>query len=333
MRRLLPRFVLVAVMAAAFTTGAEAYLKLGVRVANRTVSLRWNEPIRYFVTNRDAPGVAAPTLRTATDTAFSNWASVEGVELSSQFAGFTGAEPFDDDGLSVIGFQERSDLERTLGATTFTLDTTSGEIVEADIFLNTAFNWSTAAAGTTGRFDVESIMTHEVGHLLGLGHSALGETELLSTGRRRVLAKRAVMFPIAYPEGNIEDRTLEADDRAGLADIYAGSARRRTLGSIGGRVTLNGSGIFGAHVTAFNPSTGETVAGFSLNDNGDFAITGLEPGLYVVRVEPLDDADVDSFFDDDTTVNINFRPTYSPRLVSVPPGGSSGAIEIRVTAR
>lgn len=327
-------FVLAALgVVAAATAGVDAYLKLGTQVGTRVVSLRWNQQIRYFITNRDVAQVTAVDLQSALARAFAQWTGVDGAGVSSQFVGFTGADPFVRDNASVIGFQSRADLDRTLGATTFTINTTTGEVVESDIFLNSTFAWSSAAAGVAGRFDVESILVHEVGHLVGLGHSALGETELLDSTRRRVLSKRAVMFPIAYPSGNIEDRTIEIDDRAGLLDIYGNSESDRRLGSIAGRVTLNGAGIFGAHVTAFNPSTRAIVGGFSLNDAGEFVITALEPGLYVVRVEPLDDADVGSFFDDDTTVNMNFRPTYAASLVAVPAGGSAGRVEIRVRAK
>ena len=51
------------------------------------------------------------------------------------------------DGATVIGFQNRPDLERTLGATSFMIDTTTGAIVESDIFFNTAFPWSVSATG------------------------------------------------------------------------------------------------------------------------------------------------------------------------------------------
>lgn len=320
----------------ALTAGSmagEAYLKLGSDIGDRVIALKWSEfPIRYQVTNRDVPGVTATDLQAATARAFATWADVPDVSIRSEFVGISNREPFVDDDVSVIGFRARPELERTLGATTFTVDEVTGRILESDIFLNSAFNWSTAAAGQSGLFDVESIMLHEIGHLLGLGHSALGETELTSGDRRRVLAKRAIMFPIAFPAGNVRDRTLADDDKAGLQDNYLPNSDR-TRGSISGRVTLNGRGVFGAHVTAFNPKTGGLVGGFSLNGQGEFVIAGLEPGVYVLRAEPIDDADLDSFFEDETPVEIGFKPTYAPRLAAVPAGGTSSQIDIAVTAK
>jgi hypothetical protein len=64
-------------------------------------------------------------------------------------------------------------------------------------------------------------------------------------------------------------------------------------------------------------------------------ITGLAPGAYIVRVEPLDDADLDSFFDDSLipTVDINFRVSYCQGFVVVPRGGGSKPFEVKVTAK
>jgi hypothetical protein len=76
--------------------------------------------------------------------------------------------------------------------------------------------------------------------------------------------------------------------------------------------------------------TGDLVGGFSLDAQGDFVIGGLKPGIYVLRAEPLDDADPTSFFDASTVVEIGFVPTYYATLVTVPAGGASAAVEIKV---
>jgi hypothetical protein len=328
-----PWLAIVVLLITAESLVLQGYLKLGSDIGDRVVALKWTSfPVRYQVTNRDVPGVTAPTLQAAVARAFATWGAVPDVTIASEFVGISNREPFVDDDVSVIGFRDRPELDRTLGATTFTVDETTGAILEADIFLNSAFSWSVAAAGEPSRFDVDAIMLHEVGHLLGLGHSALGETEMTEGGRRRVLAKRAVMFPIAFPAGNARDREVTADDAAGLYDNYRLASDRRR-GSISGRVRMAGKGIYGAHVTAFNPQTGDLVATFTLSEEGDFVIAGLEAGMYVLRAEPLDDADIDSFFEESTTVTVDFKPAYAPRLAAVPVGGASAPVEIAVTAK
>ena len=321
--------VIAAVLAASIP--AAAYLKLGSRVQSRTVTLRWSTfPIRYHVTDQGTTGVTAADFQRAVTRAFSTWSAVETATVTSQFVGFTQARPFSDDGMVVIGYEHRPDLERTLAATTFLVDVTDGEIVESDIFFNTAFQWSAAASGETGRFDVESIALHEIGHLHGLGHSALGESEL-RPGGRRVLGAEAVMFPVAFSAGSTADRTLKADDIAGISDIYprTGTGSQR-LGSISGRVTKNGAGVFGAHIIAFNPSTGALVGGFTLNNDGAFTIAGLQSGTYVLRAEPLDDGDVESFFDNSSNVDLNFGVRFHDRVAVVPRGGGVNNVEIKV---
>jgi hypothetical protein len=141
------------------------------------------------------------------------------------------------------------------------------------------------------------------------------------------------MFPIAFSPGSIDQRTLHADDIAGISDVYPNDTIRRRTGSISGRVTKNGSGVAGAHVIAYAPSTGKLVAGFTLTDDGAFVIASLDPGPYVVRVEPLDDADSDSFFDASVHVDANFRPAFYPQLVVVPAGGTSRSVELKVVAK
>ena len=331
MRRAL--LVAAALLAVHASAPLHAYQIYGVTVDGRVVELKWAaQPVRYYVSNRGVPGVSAEDLRSAVSRAFASWQGVAGSAASAEFVGFTSAEPFDDDGRVTLGFLDRPDLDRVLGATSFLVDRVTGEIVESDIFFNSAFPWSVAGGGESARFDLESIVLHETGHLLGLGHSALGETETISGGRR-VIAAETVMFPIAFSPGTTTGRTPRADDAAGVSQLYPDSGIEEATGTISGRVTRDGSGVFGAHVVAFNPKTGMLIGGFSVNAEGRFVIGRLDPGTYILRAEPIDDADLDSFFDDVTGVDVDFRVSYHEGLVIVPKGGGAPEVEIKVAAK
>jgi hypothetical protein len=325
--------IVVAVLVFAHASPALAYLKFGVQVGDRQIAVKWaRTSVRYFVNDRSIPGVDSSDLRAAANRAFSTWEAVATASIAYQFVGFTAARPGQEDGQSTLGFEARPDLNRVLAATSILLDDSTGEILEADVFFNSAFQWSVAPSGERDKFDLETIALHEIGHLSGLGHSALGETEIRPDGGRRVIASEAVMFPIAFAAGNVSARTLRADDIAGISDLYPDAGFNQT-GSVSGRVTRNGVGVFGAHVVAFDPSDGSLIGNFSLDDRGRFAIAGLSPGPHVIRLEPLDDADVTSFFSADTQIDLDFRVTFFDRLVVVPRGGDSGSIELKVVGK
>ena len=322
----------IAIFVLALPGTADAYIHLGFESSAGARAIKWNAPrVRWYANNGGGPGITASQFQSELAQAFMTWENIPTASIAFEFGGFTAANPFEDDDLSVFGFQSEPDMDRVLGATSFIVDVFAGTIIESDVFFNSIFTWSIAAAGDPNRFDLRSVATHEIGHFLGLGHSAIGETELRPEGGRRVLGSAAVMFPISLGRGTIADRDLQPDDIAGVSDLYPDGDFRDETGIISGRVRLSNAGVKGAHVVAFNSQTGALVGNFTVADSS-FRIAGLSPGPYVIRVEPLDDADVDSFMDPQG-VNVNFRVTFHPRLVVAPRGGSTASFDVTVLAK
>ena len=254
----------IAVFAMALPGTADAYIHLGFDTGGQTRAIKWTASrARWWANTGGVPGVSAVQFQSELAQAFMTWENVPTASIAFEFAGFTAAAPFEDDDLSVLGFESEPDMDRVLGATSFIVDVFSGTIIESDVFFNSIFPWSVSATGDPNRFDLRSVATHEIGHFLGLGHSAIGETEMRPDGGRRVLGSGAVMFPISLGRGVVADRVLQPDDIAGVSDLYPDGGFRDDTGIVAGRVRVDNAPVKGAHVVAFNPQTGALVGNFS----------------------------------------------------------------------
>lgn len=152
-------------------------------------------------------------------------------------------------------------------------DPGTGLISEADIALNPATQFSTD--GTFGTYDLESVLTHEIGHLLGLEHSGM----VGATMQPRLALNGLYTLPAFSP------RTLSEDDRAGARAIYG---PRVGLGAIAGTITYaGGAAVYGAHVWAQDISTGRSLVGSISSQSGAYRIEDLPPGQYRLLVEYL----------------------------------------------
>jgi hypothetical protein len=120
----------------------------------------------------------------------------------------TGAWPYGDN---------EADPSLTIALTTVTFHPETGALWDADMEINSAsFPISTTTPVPPGYYDLQSILQHETGHVLGLAHPPI---------------PAAVMY-YAYLPGSDGKRVLNSDDINGLCTIYPPSGERSVATSI-----------------------------------------------------------------------------------------------------
>jgi len=131
----------------------------------------------------------------AITSAGSSWSALNPAGFRMTYQGPSTVVGYHLDGANTIGWQDQGSSS-TL-ATTYTWSS-GGTIIENDIVFNDAQPWSISGAD----YDVETVALHEMGHVVGLGHSGTGIMQ-------------------AY-YGGIQ-RSIDADARAGFYALYGGA--------------------------------------------------------------------------------------------------------------
>ncbi len=184
---------------------------------------RWFEPdsgqaVRILINSAGeplAPGRGFDAVRDAENA----WSTVDGANFRYADGGFTGAGGFQSDGANAVSFRDplgqldppagcsgtlalggyfRNTETRTVNGQAF-FRILEGDVIIADGWDGCGFYESPA--------NLAEVLTHELGHVLGLGHS----TDTTAT-----------MFGRAHFDGR--GATLTPDDIAGLRFIYPGSS-------------------------------------------------------------------------------------------------------------
>jgi hypothetical protein len=156
-------------------------------------------------------------------------------------------------------------------AATFLTSDASGNLLDVDIVFSRDAAFSTSDTVDPNSYDLESVATHEIGHLLGLEHSGLA---------------RATMVPFT-DRGEPQQRTPSDDDRIGASLLYPEAGFLAGTGSIAGRITEAGAPVYLSQVVAVRAGGPVVAATYSAPD-GSYRIDGLAPDVYVVYAEPLD---------------------------------------------
>lgn len=227
--------------------------------------------------------------------AFARWSSLSNINFVVTWSQATSVSPADaGDGISLLTIAPTSENEAfnsaaTTGRTRVFFDPETGNIAEADITINprpkaedgTELQFSTD--GTPGTYDLEATFTHEIGHLLGLDHSAV----LSST----MQARQAFNGTFGLPA--LTERTLSEDDRQKVLSLYGSKLKS---GRIEGRLIDNRTpgaltALNGVNIWAENVVNGRLIASDVTAEDGTYRLDGLTPGQYRVIVSaPADGA-------------------------------------------
>ncbi len=299
-----------------------------------SVAFRWSTALRSnpltIITQDQTPAGRLNEIEQAIQQSLSVWTGVQGTTLApaslAPVVRVTSPNTCSSDGINSICF-DQPDMAFTPGVLAFTrvitadrigvqigssaVSTEVGQILDADIYFNpgdslTSFATPQALGTHTKSYDLESILTHELGHAFGFSHSAVWS---------------AMMFPFApapgtysgvRPSSQVPDAPLADDDRTGLRVLYPDPNDTLYVGSIQGHIIPANpislpaappgvTGVFGAHVVAVDATSGSVIAGSMggwscaapgpAQFDGNYEIDRLPVGRsYKVYAEPLDGA-------------------------------------------
>jgi hypothetical protein len=252
-------------------TGARRWASGTVELSLSDSLFRQNPAIKNGSQVREAIEAAAA--------AWSRQATVSFRLLESERTGISGARSGGDGTslLTVAATAENIALfpkqEQSPPAFTRLFYNRQGAIIEADIVLNPFVQFSTDGSPLT--FDLQSVITHEFGHVIGLGHSpTMGATMFARTSQNREDSQHL---------NGIGARTLSETDVSMVRAVYgpAGSdvdCCASFLGDLQARSSI---------VWIEEPSSGRVIASEAVVDSR-FDIGGLRPGRYRVLAQGVE---------------------------------------------
>lgn len=173
------------------------------------VGFHWDAsdlPVRYYINENGTSDILGTAEEfAAVQASFQTWKDDAGSYMDYAYMGTTARNASSRDGFDVVSWQPIDGLEGTLAETSFWYDSSTKHLLEFDIVFDEDETWS--ASGEIGKYDIQNVGTHEVGHTLVLNDlydSADSEQTMYGYSSH----------------GEIKKRDLYTGDIAGIRFIY-----------------------------------------------------------------------------------------------------------------
>lgn len=287
---------------------AFGYIRLSYVDSGTIIALRRNDTksIQYYINDKVVKGATSTAIgassKVVTDSsdpvtaireAFDTWNRVTGTE--ARFAALKSTTSLHDisdgknvvmiganlDDLTALGFSPG----RSIGAIAITANvwyqqdgTTAdgtavakGVIADSDIIMNPVGNVGGLVFSTDGTtaYDVQTVLTHEIGHALGQNHTGL-------------MGSTMFQFSAVGTSAVLTERLISTDEQAFVRAVYPSGAQ---TGTLSGRVLFSGAAAKFALVTLIDTSSGVTT-GTITDASGNYSQI-VAPGSYIVSAEPF----------------------------------------------
>ncbi len=187
-------------------TATQAYAFVPYKSGDR--NLHWgtkDKALGLTLVQKDSP-LSSDAFREVVDAAFAQWTRVGDAVPEAAVKNTVDAAASDDTHKVQFMADAWPYDPNALAVTVFSYKKSTGELVDADIFIN-ATGPCISTKKSDDCYDLQAVLTHEAGHFMGLDHNA-DEHD-------------AVMYPSAQP-GDTTKRTLTSDDMAGVIATYGG---------------------------------------------------------------------------------------------------------------
>lgn len=163
-------------------------------------------PVDLTVYTANSEGLQGSFIVSAVNAAVDTWDAATTVQFKGTITTSSGTGTVKQDNHNIITFGNYPQ-SGVIAVTYAWVDRANYKLKEFDIMLDTDFTWGDAASSAALVMDVQNILTHELGHGFNL-------SDLYA------VSKSALTMYGYSTEGDVEKRTLEPGDVAGIQAIY-----------------------------------------------------------------------------------------------------------------